>query len=110
VLNNERERLRLLTLTAMASRSVVRRGTTTAHLSTQPNPSISVEDWEAKAPLGELETRSVSLIKTASERAPLPLKVAISTQLLPTTHLMHRSSAQRVLGLLDHPRQPNGIG
>jgi hypothetical protein len=38
-------------------------------------PVISVEDWEAKAPLGDLQVRSVNLLKTASEKAPLPLKV-----------------------------------
>ncbi|KAG5221580.1 Golgi transport complex [Salix suchowensis] len=42
----------------------------------QPRPPtvISVEEWESKAPLGELQTRSVALIKEASEKLPLPLK------------------------------------
>ncbi|KAG9220431.1 hypothetical protein CCMSSC00406_0003887 [Pleurotus cornucopiae] len=40
----------------------------------RPPPVISVEEWESKAPLGELETRSVALIKEASEKLPLPLK------------------------------------
>lgn len=70
-----------LSLPIMASnRTAVRRGTTPAHLSIQAKPIISVEDWEAKAPLGDLETRSVNLIKAAGERAPLPLKVAASTE------------------------------
>ncbi|KAJ8521822.1 hypothetical protein ONZ45_g1537 [Pleurotus djamor] len=45
-----------------------------SRLGPTPAPTISVEEWEAKAPLGELETRSIALIKEASERLPLPLK------------------------------------
>lgn len=44
-------------------------------LTPQPRPALSVEDWEAKAPLGDLETRSVAVLKIASEKPPLPLKV-----------------------------------
>lgn len=44
----------------------------------QPKPAITLEDWEAKSPLGEIETRSVNLLKEASERAALPVKVCIS--------------------------------
>lgn len=40
-----------------------------------PKPTLSMEEWEAKAPLGELEARSVNLLKAASERSPLPIKV-----------------------------------
>lgn len=90
-----------------SNRTAVRRGTTPAHLSTQPKSIISVEDWEAKAPLGDLETRSVNLIKAASERAPLPLKVASSTERFSVAYLMHPSSAQMVQGLPVHPRQSN---
>ncbi|RXW24322.1 hypothetical protein EST38_g1510 [Candolleomyces aberdarensis] len=36
--------------------------------------ALSVEEWEAKAPLSDLETRSVSAVKTASEKIPYPLK------------------------------------
>ncbi|KXN91833.1 Conserved oligomeric Golgi complex subunit 3 [Leucoagaricus sp. SymC.cos] len=35
---------------------------------------ISVEEWEAKAPLGDLELRSISALKTANEKIPLPLR------------------------------------
>lgn len=41
----------------------------------QPKPVITLEDWEAKAPLGEIETRSIDLVKEASERNALPVKV-----------------------------------
>lgn len=41
----------------------------------QPKLAITLEDWEAKAPLGEIETRSINLVKEASERATLPVKV-----------------------------------
>ena len=36
---------------------------------------ISVEEWEAKAPLSDLHIHSINAIKLASEKAPLPLKV-----------------------------------
>jgi hypothetical protein len=42
-------------------------------------PVISVEDWEAKAPLGDLQLRSVNLLKSAGEKAPLPLKVSCAS-------------------------------
>ena len=43
-------------------------------------PAITLEDWELKAPLGDIETRSVNLIKAASERTTLPFKVCDDTQ------------------------------
>ncbi|OCH92045.1 Sec34-domain-containing protein [Obba rivulosa] len=39
-----------------------------------PKRAITMEEWEAKAPLGEIEVRSVNLLRTASEQRPLPLK------------------------------------
>ncbi|KAF9466887.1 Sec34-like family-domain-containing protein [Collybia nuda] len=63
-----------------SNRPAVRRGATPVQVSTQTKSTVSVEEWEARAPLGELETRSVNLIKAASERVPLPLKVSTSTQ------------------------------
>ena len=36
---------------------------------------ITVEEWEAKAPLGDVESRSVAVVKAASEHTPLPQKV-----------------------------------
>jgi hypothetical protein len=40
---------------------------------------INVEEWEAKAPLGDLEIRSINAIKAAAEKVPYPLKVTILT-------------------------------
>ncbi|KAF8072123.1 Sec34-like family-domain-containing protein [Lyophyllum atratum] len=57
-----------------SSRPGSRRGGAPTQLAMQPKPTISMEEWEAKAPLGELETRSISAIKVASERRPLPSK------------------------------------
>jgi hypothetical protein len=34
-----------------------------------------MEEWEAKAPLGDVQLRSIAAVKAASERLPLPLKV-----------------------------------
>ncbi|KAF5357255.1 hypothetical protein D9756_006491 [Leucocoprinus leucothites] len=36
--------------------------------------TISVEEWEAKAPLGDLELRSIGALKAANEKIPLPLR------------------------------------
>ncbi|KAF9445796.1 hypothetical protein P691DRAFT_805193 [Macrolepiota fuliginosa MF-IS2] len=36
--------------------------------------TISVEEWEAKAPLGDLELRSINALKAANEKIPLPLR------------------------------------
>lgn len=59
-----------------SSRIVQRRGAAPVVLTPHPKPMISVEEWEAKAPLGELEIRSINVMKLAGERTPLPLKVA----------------------------------
>lgn len=50
---------------------------TPIHLPLSPHPksTISVEEWESKAPLSDLELRSVHAVKRASENIPLPLKV-----------------------------------
>ncbi|RDB16287.1 Conserved oligomeric Golgi complex subunit 3 [Hypsizygus marmoreus] len=57
-----------------ANRAGPRRPTAPTSLTPQPKAIISMEEWEAKAPLGELETRSIGAIKASSERVPLPLK------------------------------------
>lgn len=48
-----------------------------SHLTPHAKPIISVEEWEAKAPLGDVETRSVNIVKVASEHTPLPQKVRL---------------------------------
>lgn len=40
-----------------------------------PKPIVTVEEWEAAAPLGDVESRSVSYIYSATESSTLPLKV-----------------------------------
>ena len=42
----------------------------------QPKPQISLEEWEAKAPLSDLALKSVVAVKAASAKSPLPLKVS----------------------------------
>ena len=46
-----------------------------ATLTLYAKPTITVEDWEAVAPIGEVEARSVSFVQSASERSTLPPKV-----------------------------------
>jgi len=62
---------------ASGSRTGHRRGATPATLSPHPKPALSLEEWEARAPLGDLEIKSVNALKLAAEKAPLPLKVLV---------------------------------
>lgn len=43
----------------------------------QPKTQITLEEWEAKAPLSDLALKSVTAIQMAMESAPLPLKVSL---------------------------------
>jgi hypothetical protein len=52
-----------------------RRGAPPALSSHSKPVTISLEEWEAKAPLGDLEIKSIDALKVASENIPLPLKV-----------------------------------
>ncbi|GJE92841.1 Sec34 domain-containing protein [Phanerochaete sordida] len=63
----------------------------------QPKPVITLEEWEAKAPLGELEARSVNLLKTASENAALPVKFS-TTESGPSSRPASPSPRNRLLG------------
>jgi len=51
-----------------------------AHAPAAPIPlkkqTISVEEWERKAPLSDLQVRSVAKLARATEHVPLPLKVS----------------------------------
>ena len=38
--------------------------------SPHPKSTLTIEEWEAKAPLGEAEAKSIATIKAASERSP----------------------------------------
>ncbi|KAG2154342.1 Sec34-like family-domain-containing protein [Suillus bovinus] len=44
----------------------------------RPKPQFTIEEWEAKAPLSDLALKSVAVVKTASEKTPLPLKISIN--------------------------------
>ncbi|KAH7911024.1 Sec34-like family-domain-containing protein [Hygrophoropsis aurantiaca] len=38
-------------------------------------PQLTIEEWEAKAPLGDMAIKSIALVKAACEKTPLPPKV-----------------------------------
>jgi hypothetical protein len=38
--------------------------------SLHPKFTITIEEWEAKAPLGEVEVKSIAALKAANERRP----------------------------------------
>jgi hypothetical protein len=70
-------------------------------IATQAKNILSVEEWEAKASLSDLEIRSINLIKTASEKTPLPVKVgSLVSSILPSLALISSSSAQTTQGHL----------
>jgi hypothetical protein len=89
----------------MASSRPAQRRAAPAQLTTQPKNILSVEDWEAKAPLSDLETRSINLIKAATEKVPLPAKVACFPDSYPVSLLMSSSSAQTMRGRHVHLHQ-----
>ncbi|KAG1715625.1 hypothetical protein ID866_1549 [Astraeus odoratus] len=45
----------------------------------QPRAQVTLEEWEAKAPLSDLALRSVAAVQAASEKTPLPLKTTKSS-------------------------------
>jgi hypothetical protein len=49
----------------------------------QSRPQLTIEKWEAKAPLSDLALKSVAAVKAASEKTPLPLKVHSHLHLAP---------------------------
>ncbi|KAI0338277.1 Sec34-domain-containing protein [Trametopsis cervina] len=54
-----------------------KRPTTLTPSSPRPKPTLSLEEWESKAPLSDTENRSVNLLKAASERTSLPVKFSV---------------------------------
>ena len=54
--------------------STSRTGTPIAS-SSQTKHTISLEDWEAKAPLSDNELRSIAIFQKACEKKPLPYDV-----------------------------------
>ncbi|TBU48650.1 Sec34-domain-containing protein [Dichomitus squalens] len=94
-----------------------------ATLTLHAKSTITVEEWEAAAPLGDVETRSISFVQSASQRSTLPPKLSVeepgsssrpSTPIIrgklgqssrpSTPHIVggHRPSAAHSL----HPKQP----
>lgn len=50
-------------------------------------PSVSLEEWDAKAPIGELEKTSVAAVKAALDRSSLRFKVRqFLSPFLPNVH------------------------
>lgn len=67
----------VLTFSKMTSTRVPPRRIQTQILVPTPSkPTISVEEWEAKAPLLDSAMKSINAIKAASENRPLPPKVS----------------------------------
>ena len=83
-------RTRVFKLLRMTSTRVPPRRIQTQTLAPTPSkPTISVEEWESKAPLLDSAAKSINAIKAASENRPLPPKVTprpphVRTRNLPT--------------------------
>ncbi|RPD58666.1 Sec34-domain-containing protein [Lentinus tigrinus ALCF2SS1-6] len=74
-------------------------------LTPHPKHTITVEDWESLAPIGDIETRSVSYVQSAGERSALPLKFSVeepSSSSRPST-----PTVRGKLGQISRPSTPN---
>ena len=60
----------------MAAARLGQRRAPPSPLTPSVNQHISVEEWEAKTRLDELEVKSVNAVKAACEKVPLPSKVS----------------------------------
>lgn len=87
---------------SMAARQAQRRGTPVLH-NPQPKTALNVEEWEAKAPLTDREITSVGILKTASEKAPLPYKVRVYSRLA----LFYFQILYRSLPMMSQARPPD---
>ena len=52
-------------------------------------PTLSIENWEAKAPIGDVEMRIIALLRTASEKILLPFKVWVTQSSRQTLTIFH---------------------
>ncbi|TFK66890.1 Sec34-domain-containing protein [Pluteus cervinus] len=62
---------------ASSSRGIARRAAPpiTTSLSASPKPNVlTMEDWESKAPLSDIELQSIAVISSAMEQIPYPAK------------------------------------
>ncbi|PBK78097.1 Sec34-domain-containing protein [Armillaria solidipes] len=103
----------------MANRTAPRRGPLPLNAPSPVRPTINVEEWEARAPLSDVEIRSVGIIKAASERPPLPVKFSTDEKtpsrpstpknklLLPSSRPGTPNSSRLALSTHAlHPKQP----
>lgn len=58
----------------MTSKVPHRQAGTPSSINPHPKQIISLEEWESKSPLGEIQLKSINALKSATEKTPLPLK------------------------------------
>ncbi|KIJ68059.1 hypothetical protein HYDPIDRAFT_107669 [Hydnomerulius pinastri MD-312] len=74
-------------------------------LTPQAKPQISLEEWEAKAPLSDIALKSIAAVKAASEKTPLPLKFSVEEDASrPSTPNLRAVTAK--LGSVSRPSTP----
>ncbi|KAA1475103.1 Sec34-domain-containing protein [Dentipellis sp. KUC8613] len=91
-------------------RSGARRAATTpASPTPHPKPTLTVEEWEAKAPLDDIANKSIAAVKIASETPSLPFKFAAEeaagSSSRPSTPVLRGGKLQSGLG--SRPSTPN---
>ncbi|PCH35965.1 Sec34-domain-containing protein [Wolfiporia cocos MD-104 SS10] len=91
----------------MASSTASKRALAPTSLTPYAKPIITVEEWEAKAPLGDVETRSVALVKAASERAALPPEFSIDEPGSSSRPATPTARNREKLGLGSRPGTPS---
>ncbi|KAI0743658.1 Sec34-domain-containing protein [Daedaleopsis nitida] len=84
----------------MASTS--KRPSNLTSLTPHAKPTITVEEWEASAPIGDMESRSVGYVQSASERSTLPLKFSVEE-----SSFSSRPSTPTIRGKLGQTSRPS---
>ncbi|KIJ49534.1 hypothetical protein M422DRAFT_160832 [Sphaerobolus stellatus SS14] len=91
----------------MAAPWVTQRRPQSSTPSLQIRPPISVEDWEARSPLGDLEVRTVNVLKGACEERKLPLKFSAEEPFSRPTTPLPKGGITRVSNALSSPSRPS---
>ncbi|KAI0074424.1 Sec34-domain-containing protein [Panus rudis PR-1116 ss-1] len=89
--------------------ATARRPQAVSSLTPHAKPVISLEEWEAKAPLSEVETRSVELVKAASEHTPLPSKFSVDDPHSPSRPSSPAFRSRLVPHSSSRPSTPNPL-
>lgn len=75
--------------TMSSSRTQQRRAGPSLVPSPHPKPTLTIDQWDSKAPLNDTQVRCVGALKDACARRPLPLKVPLHALSFGAMTLLH---------------------